>query len=192
MKKFFPVLLSCICAIGVLAGCNSNDDTKKDDTVIDDNTTGMNGTDTGTGTTADDKGTGTNGTMNLRGFLDEAVNVEPFDKENTLDLTKEENAKELGIKSDDIEEGYIERTSDKARADEIIVIKAKEGKAETIKKALEKHGEERHKTFTDDMKDLMDISDKREVLTNGDYVVMITSPKVTDIKDMFEKAFDTK
>lgn len=192
MKKFFPILLSFICAIGIMTGCSSDDQTTKDNgtgidsgNVTNDNARSSLGTDTGTGV-------GTNGTLDLRGFLDEAVKVEPFEKADTLDLTKENAAKELGVNAADIEEGYIERTNDTGRVDEIIVIKAKQGKAETVKAALEKYGETKHKTFTEDMKDLMDISDKREVLVNGDYVVMITSPKVTDIKTMFEKAFDTK
>lgn len=179
MKKYFPALLSCICAIGLMTGCTSNNDN-----TTNDGTTINNGTDQ---TTPD----ATNMTFDVKGFLNESVEVAPFEKGDTLDLTKAENAKLFGIDAADIEEGYVERTSDVARADEIIVIKAKSGKVDTIQSALEKYGEERHATFTENMKDLLDISNKREIVTNGDYIVMITSPKVTDIKANFEKKFAT-
>ena len=71
----------------------------------------------------------------------------------------------------------------------MIVIKAKEGKADIIKAALQKYGEERHNTFTEDMKDLLDISNKREIVSHDNYIVMITSPKVTEIKTAFENKF---
>ena len=151
-----------------------------------DNTTTNDTMNNGTEQTTPD---GTNTTFNVKGFLNEAVEVSPFEKADTLDLTKAENAKLLGIDAADIEEGYVERTSDQARADEIIVIKAKSGKVEVIKAALEKYGEERHGTFTEDMTDLLDISEKREIVTHDDYIVMITSPKVTEIKTAFENKF---
>ena len=179
MKKYFPIVLSCICAAAIMTGCGK-------DNTTDNTANNNNATNNGTENTAPDT-TGTR--FDIRGFMTEAVEMEPFEKGDTLDLTQEENAKLLGIDPADIEEGYVERTSDTARADEIIVIKAKEGKADIIKAALQKYGEERHNTFTEDMKDLLDISNKREIVSHDNYIVMITSPKVTEIKTAFENKF---
>lgn len=79
----------------------------------------------------------------------------------------------MGLNKDDVEEYYGEYAVVNTSADNIIAVKAKEGKADTVKKALEERKNAVVKNFEQYLPEQLDKAKAGKVIQRGNYVFLV-------------------
>ncbi|MEG2353203.1 MAG: DUF4358 domain-containing protein [Clostridium sp.] len=109
--------------------------------------------------------------------------VPPFEGENIEEI--------YGLKASDYDELEIRKSPINVQANEIIIVKAKEGKVDAVKKSLEDHGKAVEQQWATYLPDQHEVTKARIINTMGNYAYLIIDGNAKDldtiIKDKLKK-----
>lgn len=192
MKKLFLLGLSFVIATSMFTACGNKkdaDNTPSTPSQEESNTTqdelGAPTDDTTGGTTeGGSTGIGESGTDTTTGagmILAEGTKLDDIVMKlgEELGITMPEKVDDttlvdiMGLNKDDVEEYYGEYAVVNTSADNIIAIKANEGKADTVKKALEERKNAVVKNFEQYLPEQLDKAKAGKVIQRGNYVFLV-------------------
>ena len=105
----------------------------------------------------------------------------------------EESFFSLDVNKDDLEEGIIYGSAMMTRADEIVILKAKdESKVEDLKKALEKENERLEQIWSQYLPDQYEKVQNHILKTKGKYLIYIVNENPEDIEVIFDNMLKSK
>lgn len=191
MKKLFLLGLSFVIATSMFTACGNKKDAdntpstpsqEESNTTQDelgaptDGTTGgaTDGGSTGIGESGDTT-TGTGMTLTEGTKLDDII----MKLGEELGITMPEKVDDttlvdiIGLNKDDVEEYYGEYAVVNTSADNIIAVKAKDGKVDTVKKALEERKNAVVKNFEQYLPEQLDKAKAGKVIQRGNYVFLV-------------------
>lgn len=98
----------------------------------------------------------------------------PFEGENIEEI--------YGLKADDYDEVEIRKSPINVQANEIIIVKAKDGKVDAVKKSLDEHGKALEKQWSTYLPEQYELTKARVVGNKGDYVYLIIDSNAKDLE----------
>lgn len=103
---------------------------------------------------------------------------------------KGENAEQVlaPLNKDDVQEGFVIKAAMMLNSDQIAIIKAAEGKVETIKAALEDELEAQNATWSQYLPDQAAKVTNTIISVQGDYVIYITYADAEAVEEIFLNA----
>lgn len=105
-----------------------------------------------------------------------------------IDLGDEQIENQFGYTTDDYVEGVFAQSEDVLKAEFIIIIQLKDNaKADEVKKKLDQYVDERIRVFGSYMPDQVPVLEKAVVVEKGNYVYLISSEKVDELKKIAEE-----
>lgn len=179
MKRLALLILSLTLAISMLAGCSKKNDT--------DNSTAPPATEPSDSTNqTDDAAPGDSGVAGVKDSVGGMMLTEGTKLDDIIMRLGEElgiamperlddnTLKDImGINSEDVEEYYGEYAVVNTSADNIIGVKAKEGRADAVREALEARKDTVIKNFEQYLPDQLDKAKAGKVIQRGDYVFLV-------------------
>ena len=118
--------------------------------------------------------------------------VDKIDTEIGIQMPSELDEQTLqdlfGVKKEDVEEFYGKFAMVMNSSDNVIAIKAKDGKAEDVKAALEKRKEDVIQSFEQYLPDQYEKAQKGLVITKGNYVFLVIVGEAEQIDQDMNKA----
>ena len=127
--------------------------------------------------------------VKLTDLMSEIKDNADFDLPSFMDIDEATMESVYGLKAADVEQFAIAFPMMNTQATEIIMIEAKEGKLDTVKKALDtrmKTVEETWATYLPAQKELVD---HRKTIEKGNYVIIVIAEKADDIAKTIEAKF---
>lgn len=97
-----------------------------------------------------------------------------------------------GIKASDVAEFSGTMAMINVRADELIVFKAKDGKTDDIKAAIEKRKTDLDSVWSQYLPDVYEYVKNAQVVEKGDYVLFVVLPDAQKAVDAFDTALTVK
>lgn len=180
MKKLIILTLTFVMAASLLTGCGSKnkEESKNPETPPVEDQPNTNPPEN----PADNAISGDNNNMDMNGMmLTEGTKLDDIVMKlgEDLGITMPEKLDDktivdvMGLNSDDIEEYYGEYAIVNTSADNIIAVKAKEGKVDSVKKALEARKDSVVKNFEQYLPEQLDKAKAGKVIQKGNYVFLV-------------------
>ncbi len=141
-------------------------------------------------------------TLSVTGCGEEKTTSKPLDEitqsvmESGIEMPEmvevsEENFQfRYGVSFDDYSEFSVWWAGSGGDADEICIIKANDGKTDTVKKAVEKRLEDQKTVFKDYVPQQYDKLCKTEVKTEGDYVYWVCTNDNSKVEEVLLSSFE--
>lgn len=118
-------------------------------------------------------------------ILDSIKNEYPIQNAVTEDLLKQDVAERFGISPSDIEEGVVYHTNKGNSADEIIIVKAKEGEIEAVERGISAEIVSIGDSWKENEKEAKKI-DENIFKTIDNYVILCVSENTKEIIKIFD------
>lgn len=130
---------------------------------------------------------------NIQQLVEKIYNDNSDRSDEEAEVADDEVAKNVFyLNLDDVDEYYIQYAPNDKYADNVAVVRAKEGKAEEVASSLEKRLNDIYEKFKDDPSDEIEKPDKGKIILKGNYVMLIAVKYVDGAQNTIISFFNNK
>lgn len=127
--------------------------------------------------------------VKLKDLMDTVLTDEAYEIPATMEIDDETLKNVYQISPDDVEQHAIAFPLMNVQATELIMIEAKDGKLDTVKKALDARMKTLEETWGQYLPDQLELVKNHKVIEKGNYMIIIIADKAEDITKVIDKAF---
>lgn len=127
--------------------------------------------------------------VKLKDLMNTILNEASYELPGTMEIDDATLSSVYNMDAADVEQYAIAFPMINVQATEIIMVEAKDGKLDTVKKALDSRMKTVEETWAQYLPEQLELVKNRKTIEKGNYVIIIIADKADEISTAIDKAF---